>query len=83
MFHGQGVGCRRHMWRYQGQWVDGKRTGAGTCYYLDGGVYEGGWRDDLRCGYGVLTKRDGSRYEGQWADDAAHGQGTCRQVLLK
>lgn len=32
---------------------NGKRSGQGTFYYLDGKVYKGTWENDKKKGYGI------------------------------
>jgi hypothetical protein len=59
---------------YDGNWVDGVRSGEGRQQdYL--GLYSGQWRNDKRNGQGMLVYRDGGRYEGMWRDDRRSGQG--------
>lgn len=59
---------------YDGDWVDGKRSGNGTLATLFS-VYEGGFFDDLKEGYGVLRNSDRSEYRGEWYQDQMHGSG--------
>ncbi|SDB72022.1 MORN repeat-containing protein [Belnapia rosea] len=59
---------------YDGQWVNGVRTGEGR--QQDGyGIYSGQWRNDRRNGRGLQIYPSGDRYEGDWRDDKREGRG--------
>ncbi|MYH15809.1 MAG: hypothetical protein F4149_11610 [Gammaproteobacteria bacterium] len=60
---------------YEGDLVDGLRTGQGTYTWVDGRTYTGAFVADRRHGEGVLTWKNGNRYEGQFDGDRMHGQG--------
>jgi len=60
---------------YDGQWVNGIRSGEGR--QRDGyGIYSGQWRDDRRNGRGLQIYPSGDRYEGEWRNDRREGRGT-------
>ncbi|AGO84201.1 Morn repeat domain containing protein [Pandoravirus salinus] len=68
------------LWRrqpYDGHWQSGRREGAGTQFYLDGGRYEGQWRGGARHGAGRYDEVAGGGYEGQWRRDRPQGRGRC------
>ena len=35
---------------YDGEWVEGRRTGKGSCMWVDGEVYRGQWLEDKKHG---------------------------------
>jgi len=60
---------------YEGEWLDGKRSGKGILYYRSGDRYEGEWKDDKYHGKGefVWYGESGSmkykyHYIGEWVD---------------
>ncbi|MBR3552392.1 MAG: TIR domain-containing protein [Clostridia bacterium] len=55
---------------YEGDFIDGACTGAGTCYYSDGSVYCGSVEKLKRVGQGTLTYPQGQTWNGVWKDDA-------------
>ena len=55
--------------RYEGGWIQGKRSGRGTCLYANGDKYRGEWESGLRHGYGVCVFKDGTKYRGEWDQD--------------
>ncbi|KAH3732466.1 2-isopropylmalate synthase [Pelomyxa schiedti] len=61
---------------YHGKFENGKRSGAGSILFGDGGSYVGGWKDDVFHGWGVRLWANGDRYEGQWACGKENGEGT-------
>lgn len=52
----QGFGTRFYSSsaRYEGEWVENKRSGWGRMSYENGNVYEGEWLKDKPHGQGVL-----------------------------
>ena len=60
---------------YKGDIINGKRSGKGIFYYLDGDLYEGDFQDDKIQGYGVMNMADGTMYIGEWSDFAFNGKG--------
>jgi len=60
---------------YQGDFVDGKKTGKGKYTSVNGSVYEGDFVDDKFSGKGKITWSDGAVYEGDFVDDIRTGKG--------
>jgi len=60
---------------FQGQFIDGIRTGKGTCRWASGKCYEGEFKDNAQHGYGVLHLEDGSVFTGDFERGEFHGQG--------
>ena len=73
--HGRGTRTWPRGPDYDGNWVNGQRSGEGR--QQDGfGVYSGQWRNDKRNGQGTQIYLGGDRYEGEWRDDQRSGRGT-------
>lgn len=69
--HGQGRKTYPNGDVYEGQWIDGLRSGSGTLVFGAGSPwygdrYEGQWLDDLRHGEGRYTWVFGDVYQGRW-----------------
>jgi len=62
--------------QYDGQWLAGERTGAGTHHYTGGHWYEGDWLVGKSQGRGLYYYADGERYAGKFKDYRKQGQGT-------
>jgi hypothetical protein len=65
---------------YEGDWVNGKRTGIGKFTDLDGKVEEGKWQNDNFLGSigfskSKMTYRNGNVYEGEMLDGKPQGKG--------
>ena len=60
---------------YEGNFVNGNRTGKGKYTWSDGDVYEGDFVEDERTGKGKLTLADGDVYEGDFVDNKRTGKG--------
>jgi hypothetical protein len=60
---------------YDGQLLDGKRTGKGRMVWASGQSYEGDWRDDAPEGDGTMVFVNGDRYTGQVKDGTPQGRG--------
>ena len=79
MRHGEGT-CK---WpaigmRYDGEWVNDRRSGRGKSVTEHDGHYagyDGLWEDDMRCGQGEMFWPCGSSYVGEWKQDHPHGRG--------
>ncbi|MDB5372939.1 MAG: hypothetical protein JWP04_1581, partial [Belnapia sp.] len=72
--HGRGSRSWPRGPEYDGNWVNGIRSGDGR--QQDGfGIYTGQWRDDKRSGQGTQIYLSGDRYEGEWRDGQRNGQG--------
>ena len=59
---------------YAGQWVSGKRHGAGTLMF-DGGIFEGQWARGEASGSGIVRFNNGDKFEGQYVSNRKHGFG--------
>lgn len=75
-FHGQGTYITSLGEKYQGQWVDGKKSGQGTYTWKNGDQYTGQWEDNKRNGMGKMSYGNGNSYEGEWVANKAQGDGT-------
>ena len=51
---------------YEGDWVDGIRTGNGVMIWKNGARLEGGWKNGKSSGYGIENYANGDRYEGNY-----------------
>ena len=60
---------------YQGEMINGQRSGFGKMSYGDGACYEGQWVSDLHEGQGTKWWEDGIEYVGAWKAGLMHGQG--------
>ena len=54
---------------YEGDFVQGKREGAGIMVYANKTRYEGQWQADVRCGDGIAVFPNGDIYHGLWRED--------------
>jgi len=55
---------------FEGEFVDGQRSGLGTETGLNGQLFEGEWADGRRCGLGIKWDQAGKVVEyGRWSDD--------------
>ncbi|TNV82428.1 hypothetical protein FGO68_gene4340 [Halteria grandinella] len=62
--------------RYEGDFKDGKRNGAGTYWHAASrDVYDGNWLNNQESGSGVLKFGDGGLYEGEFSEGKFHGKG--------
>jgi hypothetical protein len=58
---------------YEGEFVNGSRTGVGQMYYADGDYFEGRFINDRREGVGTYVyHRDGRIYRGLYVSDKQH-----------
>ena len=62
--------------KYQGQWLNSKRNGQGTYYFVNGDKYIGQWVSGIMEGQATYIWRDGSKYIGQYKNDKRNGYGT-------
>jgi len=60
---------------YEGDWLDGKRTGKGTFSWNCGVYYQGHWVDDKFGGFGTAVWSSGKKYAGDWVDAKRSGKG--------
>ena len=79
MKHGKGKWRKRgedtNCNRYDGEYVDDKKSGMGTFIWESGNQYRGCYKNDERHGYGEMTWIDGSCYKGEWSKGIQHGIG--------
>lgn len=61
--------------RYEGEYVNGRRSGFGVYYWRSGNRYAGSERDGRRNGAGVFRFADGTRFEGEYQDEKRSGYG--------
>ncbi len=61
---------------YEGEFIDGKRTGKGTYHFVNGDVYIGDFVDGQISGKGKITFVDGTVYEGEFVNGTCMGYGT-------
>ncbi|MCP4441457.1 MAG: peptidase C14 [Aureispira sp.] len=52
--------------RYEGNFVEGKRSGKGKFVYANGDVYDGNWVDGKPKGYGSRIYKNGKIKSGEW-----------------
>lgn len=80
--HGMGTHYDLESNIYEGNWVNGQRSGLGKMSYASGcdndppDIYEGEWQADARHGRGTMTYAQNNVYEGYWKDDHRNGMGT-------
>ncbi len=65
---------------YDGEMVNGIKSGQGRYIWVSGDSYEGEWREDNLNGNGVFRYADGSVYDGEWADGERTGFGFYKSV---
>ena len=61
--------------RYEGNYINGYRTGEGKILYEDGGTYEGEFFEGLEEGNGHIKWANGDEYHGEWKDGNRDGKG--------
>ena len=66
----------RGLLTYEGNFLDGMRTGKGTCYEAGVKVYEGTFLEDAYEGKGIIYDDGIKVYEGQLSDSVPDGKGT-------
>ena len=59
---------------YDGNWINGTKSGFGTMKWSDGTLFEGEWKEDNRV-YGKLKMVVGYIHEGPWLNGLIHGPG--------
>ncbi|TVQ25527.1 MAG: hypothetical protein EA382_06810 [Spirochaetaceae bacterium] len=74
--NGYGVFILENGSRYEGEFLEGIRTGQGKLIWADGREYTGEFMDNQPHGSGVLIQPDGSRYEGDFREGKLSGNGT-------
>jgi len=73
--NGTGTYTYFDLYKYVGEWRDGKYHGDGT-YTWWGYKYVGEWRDGKKHGEGTQTWDIGYEYAGEFLDHEMHGEGT-------
>ena len=61
---------------YQGDFVNGKKSGKGKYTFANGDIYDGEWVEDKMSGQGIYTFANGDKYEGEFVDNKFSGTGT-------
>ena len=61
--------------KYEGDTIQGMRTGKGREIWENGNIYEGEYLDNERTGKGVFMWADGGRYEGDFIKGVRTGKG--------
>ena len=68
---------------YEGQLIDGVKSGYGCQVKENGEKYEGQWVDGRKEGFGKLTFSNGEVYTGMFLNDKPNGQGKKEFILGK
>ena len=63
------------FFQYQGNWVNGVKTGEGALIMGDGGYYQGAFVEGEMTGKGKRVWADGSYFEGDFSTGEKHGYG--------
>ncbi|MBV1882338.1 MAG: hypothetical protein KUG82_11935 [Pseudomonadales bacterium] len=74
-FHGQGTYVSGRGLKYEGNWIDGRKSGKGVQTWSNGDIYNGDWLENKRNGLGVQTWADGGKYDGEWVGGKRNGKG--------
>ena len=61
--------------KYDGEWLDGLRSGSGVYEFNNGDVFQGTWERGMRNGPGVHKFKNGARFEGRYVDNLKEGKG--------
>lgn len=64
--------------KYEGNFTNGVRDGAGVYTFRNGSVFKGSYTDNKRNGLGTLTFKSGAYYHGNFVLGMRDGQGTYR-----
>lgn len=70
--------CLQTGEKYDGEWRNGLRHGAGRQALANGDVFVGTFKLDLQEGRGVLVHVDGSETRGKWVQGKGVGHGAAR-----
>lgn len=60
---------------YEGEFVNGERSGQGKYTWDNGNIFEGEYKNDKRNGKGVIIWKVGDKYEGDFVDSFRTGKG--------
>ena len=75
-FTGQGTAFYDNKDIYEGDFVDGIRSGTGVYRYdKTGHRYEGGWEENVKSGIGKMIYNGVGEYHGYWENGRRHGEG--------
>lgn len=80
-----GVGTFQYanpFFRYEGEYVMGKKHGKGKLFFGDGREYEGDFNEGEITGSGVMTWSNGQRYEGEFVKGERCGYGLLKSSSL-
>lgn len=61
---------------YEGQWLNGKKSGTGAMIYANGDAYYGQFKNNKSNGDGSYKYKNGDIYSGQWTNGKKNGNGT-------
>ena len=67
-YHGKGC-LTDELGKYDGEWVDGWRSGKGVQIFKDGAIYDGEWNKNCFFGEGVLTEVSKIVFSGTFMGD--------------
>lgn len=70
-----GIFINRHSDKYDGEWVDDKRSGNGQYSWSSGDIYDGEWKNGTMEGHGAFRWANGDSYVGQWKSGRMDGHG--------
>jgi hypothetical protein len=73
--NGSGTYVYSNGYRFEGDFVNGKREGRGLLTEPDGGTYDGMWSNDEFNGQGTYVWQDGAKYTGEWKNGIQDGYG--------
>jgi hypothetical protein len=65
---------------FEGEFMNGKRTGRGTYYYSNGDVFTGQWLQNFRDGFGELNIKKKGVYRGTFQNSQKHGEGKMKYL---
>ena len=60
--------------RYDGEFIDGMRSGEGVFRWKNGHIYTGSYANNMRNGFGTFDQGNGTVQTGQWKDDVFIGE---------
>jgi hypothetical protein len=66
---------------YQGEFLNGLKSGHGDMKYANGQFYSGEWMCNKRSGFGSCSYKNGDEnYVGMWSNDQREGQGVMHSA---
>ena len=60
---------------YEGNFVNGKKSGFGKMFFKSGNIYEGNWENDIQNGKGIMFYKNGDIYNGFFKNGEINGNG--------